>query len=177
MLWNSWLNKTVDYESEIVVSESRERQKTTEKYNSLLNEVLKECFRVLKPERHISFMFNSLDDKAWVNIVKTFYSIGFELVEIETLGYSANSVVQDNRKNGLQTDFIITYKKPASKRSNRNELKVISLKKNDTLARTIQDMVISGFKPFQIMNRIYCELLRVEKFVKPSELISIIGNE
>jgi DNA modification methylase len=102
LLWNSWLKKDVNYQDEIIVSESKDRTKNKEDYNLLLNDVIKECYRVLKNDKYLSFMFNSLDDKAWLNVVKTFYEVGFQLEAIETLGYSANSVVQDNRKNGLQ---------------------------------------------------------------------------
>ena len=53
--------------------------------------------------------------------------IGFELFEVETLGYSANSVVQDNRKKGLKTDFILTFQK---KRPSHDTIKILTIKKD-----------------------------------------------
>ena len=37
--------------------------------------------------------------------------MNFDIEKIETLEYSARSVVQDTRKSGLKTDFILTFKK------------------------------------------------------------------
>jgi DNA modification methylase len=175
LLWNSWLKKDVNYEDEIIVSESKERRKNSTNYNELMNEAIKECLRVLKPERHFSFMFNSLDDDAWLNVVKTFHEIGFELEVIETLGYSANSVVQDNRKNGLQTDFIITYKKPKEIDLKRR-LEIIDLMDYPDLVLQIINLKKKGYKPFQIMNNIFCEVLKKNQFFLISELFKTIEN-
>jgi DNA modification methylase len=175
LLWNSWLKKDVNYEDEIIVSESKERKKNSTNYNELMNEAIKECLRVLKPERHFSFMFNSLDDDAWLNVVKTFHEIGFELEVIETLGYSANSVVQDNRKNGLQTDFIITYKKPKEIDLKRR-LEIIDLMDYPDLVLQIINLKKKGYKPFQIMNNIFCEVLKKNQFFMISELFKTIEN-
>ena len=51
--------------------------------------------------------------------------LNLELHKVETLDYSANSVVQDTREKGLKTDFIITFRKANNKIS--KELQLISL--------------------------------------------------
>ncbi len=175
MLWNGWLKKEVDYENEIIISEAKDRNKNIDNYNELLNDVIVECFRVLKPNKYFSFMFNSLDDESWLNVVRTFHQIGFSLQTIETLGYSAHSVVQDNRKNGLQTDFVITYMKPVSMTQDR-DLKIIALTSNQKYRDDIKSMKSDGFKPFQIMNNILCRLLHHNQFTKISELIEVIEH-
>ena len=175
LLWNSWLKKDVNYEDEIIVSEAKERKKDSSDYNKLMNEVIEECFRVLKPNRYFSFMFNSLDDDAWINVIRTFHNVGYELNLIETLGYSANSVVQDNRKNGLQTDFIITYKKPA-KVLKRASLEIIDLMDYPDLVLQIINLKKKGYKPFQIMNNIFSEILKKNQFFKISELFKTIEH-
>ena len=175
MLWNGWLKKNVDYDNEIIISEAKDRNKKIDNYNKLLNDVILECFRVLKPQKYLSFMFNSLNDESWLNVVKTFHRIGFSLNAIETLGYSANSVVQDNRKNGLQTDFVITYMKPVSIIQER-ELEVIKLASNQELYESIKSMKSNGFKPFQIINHVLCRLLHNDQFLKISELVEAIEH-
>ncbi len=73
-----WMvKKGVDYENEIIISEAKDRNKNIDNYNELLNDVIVECFRVLKPNKYFSFMFNSLDDESWLNVVRTFHQIGF----------------------------------------------------------------------------------------------------
>lgn len=176
LLWNSWLQEEVNYKDEIIVSEAKKRGKNIENYNKLLKQVLDECFRVLKFEKYLSFMFNSLDDNAWFNVVNSFYGIGFELDTIETLNYSANSVVQDNRKNGLQTDFVIHYKKTNIKKE-RKPLQIISLENNDDIKSKTKQLKQNGYKTFQIMNNIVQDFLNAGKFFKISELIKLIENE
>ncbi|MDD4111247.1 MAG: DNA methyltransferase [Clostridia bacterium] len=175
MLWNSWLDKEVNYKDEIIVSEAKERKKTSADYNLLMNLVIKECFRVLKPEKYFSFMFNSLDDDAWCNVVNTFHISGFDLFSIETLGYSANSVVQDNRKNGLQTDFIITYKKPMSV-INEEKLEIVDLMDYPDSVLEIMTLKDKGYKPFQIINKILSDFLSQNKFIKISALLKTIEH-
>ena len=70
MLWNSWLKKEVNYNDEIIISESKDRTKTSDNYYKLMFEVFNECFRILKPEKFISFMFNSLDDEFLDSVCK-----------------------------------------------------------------------------------------------------------
>ena len=175
LLWNSWLKESVDFEKEIIVSESKDRNKDKADYNSLMFEVFKECFRVLKPSRKLSFMFNSLDDDAWISSVKMFRQIGYKLEAIETLGYSANSVVQDNRKNGLQTDFIITYSKPEISYE-AEHLEIIKFSNYPNLSTKIGELKEQGYKSFQIMNNVMKELLAKDKFLQVSELIKEIEN-
>lgn len=175
MLWNGWLKKDVDYDDEIIVSEAKDRDKNITNYNELLNDVILECFRVLKPQKYFSFMFNSLDDESWFNVVKTFHRTGFSLHTIETLGYSANSVVQDNRTNGLQTDFVITYIKPVRIIKGR-ELDIIQLKSYQELWQSITAMKSRGLKPFQIINNVLCRLLLNNQFLKISELVEAIEH-
>ncbi len=175
MLWNGWLNKEVNYEDEIIVSEAKERKKTTADYNFLMNLVINECFRVLKPDKCFSFMFNSLNDDAWCNVVSTFHISGFDLLSIETLGYSANSVVQDNRKNGLQTDFIITYKKPIDIK-NKKALEIVDLMDYPDTVIEIMTLKNKGYKPFQIINRVLSDFLNQNKFIKISALLKTIEH-
>ena len=175
LLWNSWMQKTVNYEDEIIVSESKIREKDGTNYNQLMYEVFVQCHRILKPEKKLSFMFNSLDDDAWIHSVEMFYKIGFELLQVETLSYSANSVVQDNRRNGLQTDFIITYKKRIDSR-NKVTLSIINLSEHKAMIDKIASMKADQYKPFEVINYVFSELLRKNQFVKISELLKEITN-
>src|SRR5690554_468961 len=175
LLWNSWLKEKADFEGEIIISESKDRKKDKNNYNNLMYAVFQECFRVLKPEKKLSFMFNSLNDDAWISSVEMFRSIGYKLEHIETLGYSANSVVQDNRKNGLQTDFIITYSKPIHP-SNTDRLEIIKFSDYSGLVIKISELKKKGYKSYQIMNYIIKELLSQDKFLNVTELIKEINN-
>ncbi len=110
-IWNGWLGFPVDFGEEIVVSDAKGRNKDQITFNTSLTEVFREISRVLKPERHFSLIFNSLDDDLWLFILNALDSLHLKLEAVEGFRYSANSVVQDCRKRGLKSDFILTFRK------------------------------------------------------------------
>ena len=95
----------------------------------------------------------------WIQSVKMFCAIGFELTSIETLGYSANSVVQDNRKNGLKTDFIITYTKPVAK-IKKSSIDVVDLMDFPDILSKINSLKNLGFAPYKIMNIVISDIIK-----------------
>lgn len=131
LMWNSWLGLTnIDWDDEIVVSAAKTRQKNVKDYRQRLAAAVREFWRVLKPDKFVSIAFNSLDDSTWLSLLNACTQEGFKLQEIQPLKYSATSVVQDNRKNALKTDFVLTFRKvlPLVRaelvlRGNRKEIK------------------------------------------------------
>ena len=179
MLWNSWLKKSADFENEIIVSEAKERNKDINDYNRLLNQVFEEIHRVLKPGKHFSLMFNSLDDKTWMNLIYKLHSLDFELLKVATLEYSANSVVQDTRKAGLKTDFIITFTKQPH--TNKPELNILSLEKDrqeikDPISLLFKSENNQGFETYQILNHLFRHFLHQNKFFKVSEILNLLAE-
>ena len=176
-LWNSWLKKEANFNDEIVISNAKERNKDIKDYNSLINKVFDEIFRILKPTRYFSLMFNSLDDTTWINLISHLSKIGFELSKIETLGYSANSVVQDNRKKGLKTDFVLTFKK---NKSTLSDIRVLTLKENkDYLEKYIAEIIKKedNKEIYHLLNQIFKHFLNNGEFFRLSEIIKIINEK
>jgi len=177
MMWNSWLKKDVNYDDEIVISESKDRKKDISNYYKLLNEVFVEIERILKPNRYFSLMFNSLDDETWINLIAHTNRLNFEIERVETLEYSANSVVQDTRRAGLKTDFILTFRKNPDRIIKNIEL--ISAKENkDYFVELIEDYLEDsrerGLETYQILNLLISDLLQQGKFFKLSEILNIL---
>lgn len=178
MMWNEWLKQQVDYENEIVISESKERSKNIANYYFLLNEVLKDIERTLKPNRYFSLIFNSLDDDIWIKLWETMNKSNFHLEKVETLGYSANSIVQDNREGGLKTDFILTFKKNPVKV--RRNIELLTLEQEENLLKQKIDECINksnnGLQIFEILNYLSIEFLKKKKFFKLSDVLTVIRN-
>lgn len=176
MMWNSWLRKDVNYEDEIVISESKERNKDIRNYYKLLNEVLVEIERILKPNHYFSLMFNSLDDETWINLLNYINKLKFELAKVETLEYSANSVVQDTRKAGLKTDFIITFRKNLYKPIKNIEL--ISIKEDkyamDLIENHLENSNGKYLETYQVLNLLIPEFLQQNKFFRLSEILNML---
>jgi len=180
MMWNVWLKKDVNYEDEIVISESKDRTKDINNYYKLLNEVFIEIERILKPNRYFSLMFNSLDDETWINLIKHINKLNFELEKVETLEYSANSVVQDTRGAGLKTDFILTFRKNPNKIIKNIEL-ISGKHTNDHFASLIEDYLKAssgnGLETYQIINLLVSDLLQQHKFFRLSEILNTLKTD
>ncbi|WP_396590206.1 DNA methyltransferase [Allomuricauda sp. R78024] len=175
-LWNSWLGNKVNFEDELIVSGSKERQKDQASYNNLLNDTFREIYRILKPGKKFTLMFNSLDDETWINIINSLNEIGFKLKNIETLSYSANSVVQDNREIGLKTDFVLTYEKATTPLNNIYLLN--GVKGEATLGKLIGNVKEKkeGIEKYEILNELFFKLLKKNQFFKLSQAIKLINN-
>ena len=177
ILWNSWLKKEPNFKDEIVISNAKERQKDIKNYNLLLNKVFSEIYRVLKPNKYFSLMFNSLDDETWMNLMTQLSQIGFVLSKIETLGYSANSVVQDNRKKGLKTDFVLTFVK---NEETKTKLNILTVKDNKNyLEKNIEKIIDeqNNKEIYNLINHIFKHFLNKGKFFKLSDIIRIINKK
>jgi len=178
ILWNSWLKQEPDFENEIVISNAKERKKDIKNYNLLINRVFFEIYRTLKPNRYFSLIFNSLDDEVWLNLILELFKIGFVLYNIEILGYSANSVVQDNRKKGLKTDFILTFMK-SNKKMDIN-LNILTLENNrDYLEKSVEKIINreSNKEIYNLINKSFKFFLKRNEFFKLSEILEIINRK
>jgi DNA modification methylase len=178
MMWNSWLGNTVNYDDEIIVSEAKDRQKNLANYNILLGKVLTEIDRVLKPNKYFTLMFNSLDDDTWNDLLTMIKDLGLELHDIGTMDYSATSVVQDNRRRGLKTDFVLTFKKTKVKRN--HEIKFLSGNEEKKQIKLLIDnfmMKNNNAETYQILNHIITNSLKENKFFRLADVISVIEDE
>jgi adenine-specific DNA methylase len=179
MMWNSWLKKEheINYENEIIISNAKKRNKNIENYHELLNNVLDEIERVLKYGKYFSLMFNSIDDKTWTNLITYVNTLNFKIEKIETLNYSANSVIQDNRKGGLKTDFILTFKK--SKKEFK-EVKFVKMKENNQLFIDIINSHLkrntNGLETYELLNYLIHEFLNNHEFFKLSEVLKLLKD-
>ena len=182
LMWNSWLEEHPEYNKEIVVSDSKERNKIKEDYFQLLKEVFQEIERVLKHGRYFSLMFNSLDDNTWINLFSIINNLNFELIDIETFEYSAGSVVQDTRAGGLKTDFILTFRKTLLMDKDKNKIDVISInceKDNiiELIEKYIQNSGNHGRYTYQIINYLTIYFIKQTKLFKLSDLFKLLQKE
>ncbi|MDW8403591.1 DNA methyltransferase [Chloroflexus sp.] len=175
LLWNSWLNHDFDLEDEIIISESRVRQKDVRDYEQRLKLAFSEMCRVLKPEGHASVVFNSLDDNTWISLLNALLDAGFAIKEISPLEYSTHSVVQDTRKNALKTDFVITCQKQLATTIQQitfscSEQDLLSAIENYLKSRT------NGAKTYEILNHLLISNIPTGKIFKVSRIIENVKN-
>jgi adenine-specific DNA methylase len=119
-IWNAILNKDVSFEKEIVVSNAKARNKTKEKYKDMSNFIV-EINRILSNEGVFLLYYNARDKESWKFMEMVGKMTNFEFFGAFPLEYSANSVVQDNRKGGLKTDYALIMKRKGINTLNVNE--------------------------------------------------------
>ncbi len=121
-MWNSILDKKVIFEQEIIVSNAKERNKKKDSYIGDMKAVINESSRILKDDGLLLIYYNARDKQSWkfMEIVTTTSPMVF--VGAFPMEYSANSVVQDNRKGGLKTDYVLVMKHAGNKLLESHEL-------------------------------------------------------
>lgn len=177
LMWNAWLklDNDIDWEKEVIVSEAKERKnKNSDNYNILLSDAIFEIKRVLKKDKYLSLAFNCLDDNTWINTLNIFNRHGFEILDIVPLEYSATSVIQDNRKNALKTDFVLTFKNTENDhlediffRNNEEELK-------EEIKAILQ--INPKFEVYNIMNALFEKTIPLGYIYKVSDIVRICAE-
>lgn len=174
LMWNAWLrmDDEIKWDQEIVVSEAKERKdKDSQNYHLLLNLAFKEIRRVLKYKKYFSLAFNCLDDQTWLEILNLFIAYGFELSSVVPLEYSATSVVQDNRRNALKTDFVLTFRNERS----TGLRSVIINQDEDVLKDKITKLIQQrpDQEVYNIMNALFSETIPEGYIFKVTSIVKI----
>lgn len=166
LMWNAWLglDENINWDKEIIVSEAKARRgkKNNKNYNELLHVSFAEIKRVLKNNKYLSLAFNCLDDDTWFNLLKSLSKLGFEIVDVIPLEYSATSVVQDNRKNALKTDLVLTFKN-----AQLDNIPNITFREDDDVLRAF----ISGYLKEHKNAEMYNVMNELFKFTIPNGYI------
>ncbi|MEJ5308818.1 MAG: DNA methyltransferase [Anaerolineae bacterium] len=115
-MWNVILGEEPPFESEIVVSNAKERNKKTSVYNQSMSRFLEIASRKLSESGFLVLFFNARTKKSW-KFLSSFSSsantAGMTYCGCFPLVYSAASVVQDNREGALRTDYGLVFSRSA----------------------------------------------------------------
>ena len=111
VIWNAWLEFSPNYECEIVISDSKERNKNHEIFENEINKAFSEIARVLKPNKYFSLTYHSLSGKEWKAITNACIRNGFELRDFKWLVQKSFTPRQINNNKSIKGDVLITLKK------------------------------------------------------------------
>ena len=114
-IWNAWLSKEVDYENEIVVSDSKERDKNQLNFARDIDKSISEICRVLKTNKYFTFTFHSLSGEEWEALSNSLLNHAFQFVDFKLLIQKTFTPRQLNRKQSIKGDLVVTYKKVKQK--------------------------------------------------------------
>ena len=104
-IWNAWLNFEVDYANEIIISDSKTRQKDSDDFGKGIFEAISEIHRVLKNDKYFIFTYHSLSGLEWSVITNALLQVGFEVVDCELLVQKTFTPRQLNRKKTIKGDL------------------------------------------------------------------------
>lgn len=121
-IWNAWLEFDVDYENEIVISDSNERNKNSENFSKDIEQSINEISRVLKDKSYFIFTFHSLNGNEWKSISNALLKNDFEFVDCQMLLQKTFTPRQLNRKITIKGDLLVVYKKNKDSRQSSFKL-------------------------------------------------------
>ena len=177
LMWNAWLglDSNICWDDEVIVTEAKDRkEKDADNYNSLLSGAFAEISRVLKPGKYFSLAFNCLDDDTWIDTLNLFVTHGFENRDIVPLEYSATSVIQDNRKNALKTDFVLTFQNTENK-----ELSKVVFKNDEIeLEEDIKEILEKNpeYEVYNVMNALFEKTIPQGYIYKVSKIVKMCAE-
>ena len=111
VIWNSWLKFSPNYIDEIVISDSKERQKDNSTFEEDINAAFSEIRRVLKFNKYFSLTYHSLSGLEWKAITNACIKNGFDLVDFEWLVQKTFTPRQLNRLKSIKGDVLATFQK------------------------------------------------------------------
>ncbi len=178
LLWASWLKKDIDFNGEIVISNSKEREKNKEQYLKDLEIAFTEIAKKLKPNKFMTVTFNNVKHDIWDGFLRALENSGLKLVNIKSISASACSVVQDSRPGALKGDLYLTFQKVnevqklnkiknSETSSNRNQNKVIKIVNN-----FIKDNGSASYD--EIFSYVMPQLIKERLLTKENDLRAIL---
>ena len=126
ILWNNWLGNQVNYNNEIVISDSKERSKNMDNFKKDIYASIKEIHRVLKNGKYFSITYHSISGKEWYALTTACLELGFEIYDFNLLLQKTFSPRQINKKQTVKGDILITFKKTEDK------IEVINMNSDET---------------------------------------------
>ncbi len=116
-MWNSIIGLDSNYQEELVVSNAKERGKDIPTYNRKITSIFHQCARVLKKDGFLAILFNARTDCHWQCLSNLETTTELVYLGCYPSVYSAGSVLQDNRKGGLKTDYVLLYGKQINEKN------------------------------------------------------------
>ncbi len=113
----AWLGQTTDHSSEAVVDRSKNVKvvRNAERYESLIASALKECYRVLKPNRWLSLVFSNTNGELWALIQRAIANSGFTLdmdrIAILNKGQRSIKGLTSSYEKVVTEDLVLSMKK------------------------------------------------------------------
>ena len=117
IIWESWLKARTSIENEAIINEKASKNELF--YKEIMEKVLQDCYRVLKPNRWITVEFHNSQNKVWNILQSAITKAGFIIADVRVLDKKVQTMKQYSTQNSVDKDLVISAYKP--KTSFKNE--------------------------------------------------------
>jgi hypothetical protein len=163
LMWASWLRLSPNFEDEIIISDSKVRNKNFEEYYRLLMLAFREACRVLKPSKWMTVTFHSTDMKIYNSIIRAVVFAGFKLEKILYQYPARTSAKALLAPYGSAVgDYYIRFNKPPKPRQALLDESLIDLSAVESVVvESVKSIIAERAEPVtynDILKNIYTEL-------------------
>ena len=144
-LWTSWLRMKVEFEDEITINESQEKE--FERYDRMLKQAFKQVYRVLKADKYLTVTFHSTDIRIRNSLIRAVVFAGFDM---EKIVYQPPAVASAKAK--LQPygsaigDYYIRFKKPIQEKE-KSDVEVDEERYEKVVVETVKRILAERGEP------------------------------
>lgn len=166
-IWNSWLGYKPEYQKEIVISDSKNRNKNINNFSKDINVSIKEINRILKKDKFFVFFFHSLSMKEWEPIINSLLESNFLFFECYMLKQKTLPPRQLCRLNSLKGDVVVVFKKQSVvvKKRNFNKIFIDTIKETKKTFfdsnEIIEYIIFSMLKSYDINSTINNTFIKI----------------
>ncbi len=110
VLWESWLGEFTDNANEVIVN--RAQGKSISDYESLMEESLSECYRVLRPGHWMLLVFMNSSKSVWEALKNAVHNAGFLTERLDIFDKQHGTFKQFVSDNTAGCDLVLHCRKP-----------------------------------------------------------------
>lgn len=110
-IWEGWLGVLTDNTDEAIINDTQ--HKDLFEYQRLMNESLREYFRVLKPGKWLTMEFSNTSASVWNSIQNALQGVGFVVTNVAALDKQQGSFKAVTTTTAVKQDLVISCFKPS----------------------------------------------------------------
>ncbi len=119
-IWEGWLKVATNNQKEAIVNEYQ--HKTLFDYQKLMNDSLREFYRILKPGKWLTMEFSNTSASVWNSIQNALQGVGFVVANVAALDKKQGSFKAVTTTTAVKQDLVISCYKPSDELTNKISL-------------------------------------------------------
>ena len=111
-IWEGWLKVMTNNKDEAIIN--KKQKKSLFDYQKLMNESLREFYRILKPDKWMTVEFSNTSASVWNAIQNALQGVGFVIVNVAAIDKKQGSFNAVTTTTAVKQDLVITCYKPSN---------------------------------------------------------------